>query len=145
MISNKSVKHRALSLIALKDKGGLVYPSDSVMKVLNMSERVFKQFVSGLTPGNFQIIKTRNLHQKLVGKVVSELSPSVFANLWRHDMENSNINEDFHSTQIIKSIALKFFMLRLMRYGQEYTQSVLKLKLIGKRKQLNKLILFQGL
>ena len=146
MLSNNSTKHRFLSLVALKDRGGLVYPSDGILKVVNMAERIFKQFVCGISPNEMKINNTRNLQAKLVNKVVAELSrSSIFSNLQRHDIDNFNITEDFHSTQIIKAVATKFFVLRLSRYGQEYTRNVLKKDIIGKRQQLNKLILFQGL
>ena len=145
MLSSKSNNHRYLSLIALKDQGGLVYPPESVLKVISLCERVFKQFVSGST-GIYQINSSRNLLLKLISKVVAELSQSsIFPRLVRHDVENSNINEDFHSTQIIKALSRKFFTTRLLRYGQEYTQAVLKKDAIGKRQQLKKLILFKGL
>lgn len=59
-MSSKSAKHQFLSLIALKDRGGLFYPSENVLKILNLSERVFKQFVSGSYPKEFQINNSRN-------------------------------------------------------------------------------------
>ena len=43
---SQSKNHEYLSLVALKDNGGLIYASDGVVKILSIAERVFRQFVS---------------------------------------------------------------------------------------------------
>ena len=93
MLSNESVKHRFLSLVALKDRGGLIYPSEDVLKILNISERVFKGIVCGLNPNNLQINASRNLRLMLINKVMFE-STNVFECLQQHDIENLDLNED---------------------------------------------------
>lgn len=141
MLSNESVKHRFLSLVALKDRGGLIYPSEDVLKILNISERVFKGIVCGLNPNNLQINASRNLRLMLINKVMFE-STNVFECLQQHDIENRDLNEDCYSTQIIKSVVYEFLTLRLLRYGQDYTQNIQK-NCMGQRHQLNKLVLFK--
>ena len=146
MLSKESATHHFLSLTALKDNGGLVRVSDDVLKVLNMSERVFKQFVSGDDPHELKINSSPNLSRKLVNKIVYELAESpVFANLRQHDLENHCMDTDYHSTQIIKSVASKYLKIRLFRYGQTYTKDALQKTKLGERRQLNKLVHFQGL
>ena len=146
MLSKKSDAHKFLALTALKDNGGLVYISEDVLKVLNMTERVFKQFVCGNDPHDLKINSTKNLAGKLLNKTLYELADSsVFNNLRQHDIEFHCADTDFHSTQIIKSVAKKYLRIRMARYGQDYTKVVLQKTKLGKRRQLNKLVHFQGL
>ena len=63
----------------------------------------------------------------------------------KHDIELHCADTDFHSTQIIKSVARKYLRIRMARYGQDYTKDVLQKTKLGKRRQLNKLVHFQGL
>ena len=146
MLSSKSDAHKFLSLTALKDNGGLVYISEDVMTVLKVTERVFKQFVGGDDPQDLKISNTRKLRGKLISKVVHELSHSrVFINLRQHDMEFYSEDSDWHSLQIIKSVARKYLNCRMARHGQTYTKECLQKNKLGKRRQCNKLLHFQGL
>ena len=121
LISSSNEK-KCLSLVAIKDRGGLIYPSEDVIRVACLAERVFRQFVSGESPENMKITGTRKLHLKLVTKTVYEATISdIFSNLFHHDMQYAtNLVEDLHSTQLIKEIASRYFTMRLARYGQEY-------------------------
>ena len=148
LISKKTDAHKFLSFTALKDNGGLIYVSEDVFKVLNMSERVFKQFVCGDDPHCLKINATRRLAVKLVNKVSHEILTSglrVFNSLWRHDLDYDCGDSDFHSTQLIKNIARKYLTTRLFRYGQAYTKDKLQNSNRGKRRQFNKFLHFQGL
>ena len=127
-------------------------------KQIKTHKRVFKQFVSGILPGerNKQLcksqVKTRHKScaQAIFFKCVFNTSRAwswTSQNLglrspW-HDMD-SYINEAFHSTQLVKAIVTKFLNVRLKWYGQEFSL-VTKKKDVGKRQQLNKLIIFKGL
>ena len=62
-----------------------------------------------------------------------------------HDIESHEPFDDLHSTQIKKAVIFEFLNLRLYRYGQEYTKTVLMKGTIGKRQQLNKLLPITGL
>ena len=73
------------------------------------------------------------------------LARPLFGHLHDHDIERTSINEDLHSTQLIKRVAEYYFQIRLCRYGQEYTTNVLKKSSIGMRQQTNKILLFKGL
>ena len=55
------------------------------------------------------------------------------------------ISEDLHSTQVMKAVVNDYLVMRLLRYGQQFTRNVVQKNNIGKRQQLNKLILFKGL
>ena len=88
----------------------------------------------------------KNLKKRLVSYVNKiSISRNLFKTLNLHDVEFSTINEDMHSTQLIKKIAEYYFNIRLARYGQEYTLQSLKKSSIGLRQQSNKMLLFKGL
>ena len=83
--------------------------------------------------------------------VVRELSITrpgkiLFPSLLQHDIDTHSVSEDYHSTQIMKAV-IKFYLdMRLHRYAQQYTQKLrCASKKLGKRQQLNKLVLFEGL
>ena len=140
---SKSEKHQYLSLIALKDKGGLVYPSLGVVKILSIAERVFRQFVSRTDPENLSINSDKKLHLKLLTKTVYEATVSgIFGELFAHDMQYAcNLDDDLHSTQLTKTIASKYLTLRLLRYGEEF---MTEKKEVAKRNHTNKMLHFSG-
>ena len=139
----KSEKHLYLSLIALKDNGGLVYPSIDVVKIISLAERVFRQFVSGTDAENLNISSDKKLYLKLLTKTVYEATISgIFSELFPHDLQYAcNLDEDLHSTQLCKTIAGNYLSLRLARYGQEF---MIEKKEVGKRQHSNKMLQFSG-
>ena len=76
---------------------------------------------------------------------MQELASKKFSTLQEHNITHHSVTEDLHSTQIIKAVINEFINLRLFRYGQEYSRDVLMKENQGKRQQLTKLILFNGL
>ena len=82
---------------------------------------------------------------KLLTKTVYEATiADIFSNLFAHDMNYaSNLDEDLHSTQLIKAIASQYLKIRfgLLRYGETY---MIEKKEVGKRHETNKLLLFSG-
>ena len=140
---SSSEKHQYLSFIALKDNDGLVYPSTEVVKVISIAERVFRQFVSGTNPAELKISSDKKLHLKLLTKTVYEATiADIFHDLFAHDLNYAtNLDEDLHSTQLIKAIASKYLSIRLLRYGESY---MIEKKEVGKRHETNKLLLFNG-
>ena len=101
------------SLVTQKDRGGLVYPSTDIVKILNIAERVLSHLIL------VQIIGIRVFHP------ASTSDKDMFTELFYHDLDYHNdISEDFHSTQIQKNGIKEFLNLRLFRYGQEYSKCV---------------------
>ena len=120
----------------------MVYPSEEVVRILGIAERVFRQFVSGTAPANMEINVSKTLHLKLLTKTVYEVTLiDVFAGLFQHDLSTATNLDDLHSTQLIKVIVSKYLSMRLSRYGQEYT---IEKKEIGKRHKTNRLLIFKG-
>ena len=93
---------------------------------------------------------SKNLFGALNNAIIKDLSftrPSfvLFSSLLQHDLDTHFVDEDYHSTQIMKAVVSKFTKLRLLRYGQEYTNNVVKKDKLGKKQWMNKLMLFNGL
>ena len=146
MITTDHTK-RHLTLISVHDNGGLTYPSDDVVSIIKVCDKYFKMYVRG---NGESINASRNLQRALNNAIISELSitcPSqvLFSSLLQHDIDTHFVDEDLHSTQIMKAIVSKFMTMRLLRYAQEYSNEVVKKDVHGKRQQMNKLVLFSGL
>ena len=146
MISSDKTK-RYLSLIAMKDNGGLVYPSEDVVSIVTVCEKYFNAYVRGTGEG---MNASKKLRRSLTNVIIADLSLTrpchvLFSSLLQHDIDTHFINEDFHSTQLMKAIVSEFLNMRLLRYAQEYTEDVVKRNVLGKRQQMNKLLLFSGL
>ncbi len=142
--SDRKKKH--LSLIAMQDNGGLIYPSEDVVKILAVCGKYFKAYVRGDGTG---INPSKNLHAKLSNTILSELSITrpgqvLFSSLLQHDINTHNPGEDFHSTQIMKAVISMYLHTKLFRYGQEYTRNVLRAGSLRKRQLMNKQ-LFAGI
>ena len=52
------------------------------------------------------------------------LSENIFNILHEHDIERHRPLEDFHSTQVSKTIVGEYLNLRLFRYGQDVTANI---------------------
>ena len=134
------------ALVSFKDRGGLVTPSKSVFDILNVCEKVFKLHVCGLDSKSLQISSNKNIKRIMMYVAIKNLiSTNIFTNLIEHDINNHEaLSEDLHSSQLKKMVCEKYFTLRLLRYGQHYTENVIQLNNIGLRQQSNKLVLFKG-
>ena len=99
--------------------------------------------MSGTNPAELKISSDKKLHLKLLTKKVYEATiADIFHDLFAHDLNYAtNLDEDLHSTQLIKAIASKYLSIRLLRYGESY---MIEKKEVGKRHETNKLLLFNG-
>ena len=140
---SKEHHHQYLSLVALKDRGGLIYAAKDVVRILSFAERIFRQIVSGTSAEDEKITGQKNLHLKLLTKTVYEATVAgVFKDQFHHDLQYAtNLDEDFHSTQITKRIASRYLTMRLARYGQHYT---MQKKEVGKRQHASRMLIFNG-
>ena len=140
--------NKNLSLIGLKDNGGLIYPSDDVITVVMVCEKHFHRRVLGITGKG--INTSKHLSALLSRDIIRELSSTrpgkiLFSSLLHHDIQTHCVNEDFHSTQIMKTIIKYYLDMRLLRYSQHYTQNVVLAGKLGKRQQLGRLVVLNGL
>ena len=124
----------------MKDRGGLLYLSRDVLKILKICETVFIGSVSGDNFLEPKIKEKCNLKLKLRNRVLRSLPSGLFS-----DLECDFNNEDLPSTQLIKDIVDKYMNVRLLRYGQYYTEMKIIKGKCGMRQKLNKTVLFQNL
>ena len=98
-----------------------MYSSVEVVRIISITQRVFQQFVFGRDSHDFKINSDRRSHLKLLTKTVYEATISdIFTKVFAHDMQYAcNLDDDLHSTQLVKTVAAKFLSVRIARYGQE--------------------------
>ena len=113
---NASIDH---NLIILKDRGGLFYPSEDVLRILKTSESVFKTVISS-NDDMPEIKVKKHLGIRLRNLVLRSL-PDVFFNL-PCDTENEVVAEELHSIQLTKEIIDKYMRIRLLRHEQFFTE-----------------------
>lgn len=114
--------------IIAKDKGGLLYPSNDVIKICKTAESFVRCYTDKLKNINKNIIVTKIL-SKFVGT-------SIFNDIVFHSFNEYPTSN--HSTDLIKAVIEKYLNIRL--------HFILKNSLSKetKRQLLNKYILFQG-
>ena len=117
----------------------------SNVPLYHLCELVFKAGISGLDSNVPKISGVKNVKGFLRAKVMRELPSNLFQSLQHHNDENEFLNEDLHITQSIKEIVSSYFDLHLLRYGQHYSEIVLKNRNEGLRQKVSKLILFKGM
>lgn len=125
-------------LIILKDKGGLCYPSESVIEICLMSESVIRHAI--LMSGNDEILP-KYTPEYLTISILRKLQGSAFINSFApHNIEFFSSNAD-HSLLLIKAIINKYLKVRLYHETKMIT---LKNKGNSKRQFYNKLTLHSG-
>ena len=140
-LDSSQVPNYAFDFIILKNRGGLVFPSNGVLRILKAAEIVFKEVVVGGTYSSPSITAEKKLSLVLQNKTIRMLPNISFPGL-SCDFENEFVDEDIHSYQLTKEILHRFFELLLFRYGQHYTEMVIQKGKCGLRQKLNKTILF---
>jgi len=123
------------SLIAYKDRGRLTYPSNDVVIVCNICEKVIRNalYKSGGTFINKKFTVAYLTIQVLKNCIGREL----FINLKDHTSEQGAFEN--HITHLIRSICNRYIKIRLHFIAQQAIN-----KSISMRHVFNKLILFQS-
>ena len=99
LINNDDISKNYLSLVSIKDRGGLVYPSEDVFKIISICELAFKFHCSGDEFFNPKINSVKNLKGKITHHVISELRfKHVLLAVHKCDYENEFGSEDLHSS-----------------------------------------------
>ena len=125
------------------NNGGLKIPSESVYKIIEYAEKVFKSFVC---KHGSQISTEKNIKQRMILNVcnyfIMNSSHRVFEDhetvLVKGDLEEE------HRSKLIKLTAERYFKLRFFTYGKRYNKSVVAKGQQSDRHHLTKLILFKN-
>ncbi|CAH2088930.1 unnamed protein product [Euphydryas editha] len=119
-----SKKQRLQSIIEKKSKGGLTYPSSSLLKIVKFTEKILKQ--------------------NLMYKEKPEKYYIYIYNFFMEHFENDNIfnttnseHDSSHKLLLVKSVILSYLDIRYKYYGKKHAEHV------SKRNFLTKLIIFR--
>ena len=97
-------------LLKMKDKGGLTYPSNDVLKVAEISERVFRRYVS-TTSG------------KVLTGVLGHISSlALFQNIKDHMFDTEVTDNHIHT--LCKSIVNTYIQIRFHHEAKTFTSTI---------------------
>ena len=121
-------------LLRIKNNGGLVVPSEDVVKVVNVCEKLIRinSFSTKLQNVNYEAV--------FVSNVISNIPSNVFAHLEEHYIETS-VGLDNHYYHLLKIICKEFVKLRRNHIVKIHNSS---LKAKSVRQKLTKEILFRN-
>lgn len=128
-----------LLLVKLKDKGGLMKPSESVVQVCESTEQAISRMMVSCT-GNLPLAIGSKLVSTVSLYVLTEVgeSKSVFADLHDHMFDSSP--ESNHVFKLIKVISQCYIKIRMHAIAKRYNENKTGTKV---SKQLTKLVLFK--
>lgn len=125
------------SVIRLKSRGALIFPSDDVIEICITCEKCFRMLA-------YEENLSKVTYYKIIKSVLETyLCKPVFSVLKDHMKEFGPMEN--HYILLIKAIAEKYIQVRCHYAGKEYTEKLIKRKETKSRQEHNKLILFQGL
>ena len=89
----------------LKQKGGLIFPSPAVLKIVKATEVLFKRRVLWMKKAiNFQ----KNISLQIEGVLLKQLGPTIFSNIEGHFFDHTLIEESDHLTTLMTVITRKY-------------------------------------
>ena len=126
---------------SFKQKGGLLFPSLAVFKIIKTAEVIFKRRV--LWEGKGMSFK-KNLKKRIESAVLEQLGLDIFATSQDHFFEHALATESDHLSALLRLITLKYVSLRLKTYGKRFTEMVAHKNVPSLRHTLTKAILFKN-
>ena len=124
------------SFLSLKDNGGLIKPTESVINVCIATEHCFQQILS--TTGG-HLPQSKGLPNAIATSVLTTINmATMFKDLDKHMLDTTVT--DNHTLTLIKAISTCYSKVRFYHLGKLYTDNMLSDKV---RKKLTKLVLFQ--
>lgn len=115
-------------LISRKDRGGLIKPSEDVVKLCSIAERIFKQ----------NTIFSGNVMKRLIYSAKKDLNTKlIFRSLDDHILDQDPINN--HLLQLINLIYKLYFTIRIHHHNSTLNETKDRI-----RHKYSKLILFKN-
>ncbi len=105
-----------------KEKGGLVFPSMVVWKIVKTTELIFRHWVIEEGIG---ISSDKKLFYKVQNAVLQQYGPDVFACPHSHFFEHKMGAEIDHMSTMIRRISEKYLTLRMATYARKYSEMVI--------------------
>jgi len=118
-----------LSLISLKDKGGLTYPSTDVIEICLVVEKFIKLHYQEHKPNNSLFIKNKILASFINDK-------NIFSSINYHNIENGPFSN--HVILLIKSVISTYYDIKIKYLCRKQNE------VVSLRTFYNKLTLFKG-
>ena len=145
--SLRSVRCQEMSLLSLRNRGGLIVPSDGVVKVLITAEKCLRSLapdirdMKHLKSHHFLDLRVESATVKhfYENRCIYELFPSL-----KGRVDSSAIEETDHVTFLIRLIVNIYTRVRLFRYGKKFTCQHIHGSKPTIRTKLNKIVLFRN-
>lgn len=133
--------HVMCNLVRRKDKGGLKFVSDSVYRIVSVTETVVSREILCLG----KLPNTPRLRFLIECKVIDILSNyNLFPLFDAHFSTAIFVSGDSHYTQLIKHVVSKYVNIRLKDYGKRFLRKHHFGNKESSRTFLNKIVLFEG-
>ena len=126
--------------VAFKQKGGLVFPSLDIIKIVKATEVVFWRRVIGQ---NVEISAEKNLTLKIQNSVLESIGGTVFANS-SHFFDHT-IGERDHLSSLVKVVSKWYLDIQMNTYPKKYSDMVIHRNVPSNRHHLTRTILFSNL
>ena len=107
-------------LIKLKDNGGLTYPASDVLKLAEITGRVFRRYIAACNGRPTNMKNTKQI--VLTGVLSHTCNTSLFENLQEH-MFDTEITDN-HIHKLCKSIILKYLEVRFHHEAKSFTSQI---------------------
>ena len=129
------------TLIGLKSKGALIYPSEDVISICKICEKLFRKFVS--PSGANMTLSNVQCHKLIQSVLKSFLHRQIFSQLTCHMFDTEGFNN--HVVFLLKAIAEKYFQVRYNYAAKKYNASFLSTMRVQRSRQvMNRLVIFTG-
>ena len=138
--SKTSVYPLYARFVAFKQKGGLIFPSLAVIKIVKATEVVFQRRVVDHGIG---ISSERNIGLKIQNAVLDIVGTSVFKHT-QHYYEHT-VGERDHLSSLLKMVTKRYLDVRMNTYAKKYTAEVVHKNIPSNRHHLTRTILFSNL
>lgn len=130
------------SLIMVKDKGALIFPSDDVIDVCMTCEKKFRTHAAYFVSSGKNLSRV-TLNELMQSVLETYLMRNIFSKLDNHIKDFGPMEN--HLIFLIKAIAEKYLQVRCHYAGKQYTDNLIKKKQSKSRQEYTKLILFKGM
>ena len=128
-------------LACFKQSGGLIFPSQSVLKIVKAVEVLFKNRVLFKDQ---QISFEKNLELKIQYGVLQQLGPDIFTRSSGHFFDHTIGEKCDHLSSLLKLVTKKYISLRMKTYGKQFTEMVVHKNNPSIHHQLTRTILFRN-
>ena len=123
-----------------KQWGGLKFPSTANLKIIKMSETIFKRRVIKNEKG---ITCERNLDLKIQSGILAQMGTDISNNIRGHSADHTT-GEGDHLTSLLRFIVANYVSIRLKSYGKNYTQMFAYKNIPSKRHLLTESVISGG-